>query len=384
MASIDHPEGKPRVRWKDPDGTPHAKTCRTELAARELLRAVQHCEDTGKIWKPESRIEAPSLRAIAGRWVEALNRTLAPRTVERLVQMGDPFLDWYEERHGKDAGPRHLSRSTVEAYWEHVRTPATGRYLHRRTETTARKHIEAIHLLWEWAADREEYADRVLGEEAVPRCRKMTLPRRPATTPRVAPTWAEMDMAIDAAEGWRRCVLIVMRCTGLRVQQAMGLRWDDVDGDHLTIRGELGKMPAERVGRRIPVAPVLLAEWRSPRLAAWTDPAWIVPCRTGWDRADSEDRVVRSRDIAAIWSRTRAREAAWRGRPDHAFRAGFQTGVRALGASREASEYLVGHALPGLDASYIDVDQVFKLPEAVALVPAIVAREIAASSRARA
>jgi integrase len=358
MASIDRPRGKPRVRWTDPDGTPHAKTCETDRAARDLLRAVQYAEDVGRVWKPETEVAVPALRAISERWVDSCERRLAGRTVDRLVQMADAFLDWYEAEHGAGAGAAHLSRATLERYWDHVRAPATGRYIHQRAETTARKHMEAVHLLWEWAADREEYA------ADVPRVRRMELPRKPATTPRPAPTWAEMDAAVGAAEGWRRCVLLVMRCTGLRVQQVMGLRWDDVVGDHLTIRGELGKSHQERSGRVIPVAPVLLAEWRAPSIAEWTDDVLVVPCPL-------PHRLVRSRDIAGVWKRTDARTAAWEGRPDHAFRAGFQTGLRALGVAREATEYLVGHSMPGLDASYIDPDQALHLPAAVARVPAI-------------
>lgn len=358
MASIDHPRGRPRVRWRDPDGAPRTRTLTTERTAREFLAIVQRCEDLGLVWQPEERRQVPSLRDIAGKWIAACDRKLAPRTVDRLGQMGDAFLDWYEVQHGPAAEPRHLSRALLELYWDHVRTPATGRYIHRRTESTARKHIEAIHLLWAWAADREEY------EGDVPRFRAMDLPRRPAVEPRPAPTWAEMDACIAVSEGWRRCVLIVMRCTGLRVQQAMRLRWDDLDGSRLTLRGELGKSGQERGGRVVPVAPVLLAEWQAPRLAAWDDPAWIVPCPL-------PHRTVRARDIARLWRLTDARPAAWRGRPDHAFRAGVQTSLQESGARREATEYLVGHAMKGQDASYIEAERAWGLAAAVALVPAM-------------
>jgi integrase len=364
MASIDRPRGKPRVRWEDPDGTPHAKTCATEAAARDLLRQVQWCEDTGRIWKPEVLPEVPSLRRVFEAWTSYLHRrNLAPRTVDGLVEKGDAFLAWYEARHGAGAAPAHLSRTLLETYWDHVRTPATGRYIHRRGESTARKHIETIHLFWEWAAEREEYeAPGLDGKPIVPRARRMDLPKRPPTTDRPAPTWAEMDQAIAAATGWRRAAAVVMRATGLRVQQVMQLRWSDVDGDFLVIRGELGKMDQEREGRTIPLAPVLLAEWRAPRIAEWTDPTWIVPC-------PHEHRTMRARDMARIWSKTSARRAAWEGRPDHAFRAGFQTSLRADDVKREATEYLVGHALPGLDASYIEPIRAFRLVEAVAKVP---------------
>ncbi len=360
MASIDHPRGSPRVRWTEPDGTPRNRTCKTERAARELLRAVQLAEDTGRKWEPESTPEIPTLRGIAAAWITACHRRLAPRTVTGLGQQADGFLDWYESKYGATAGPAHLSRLTVEQFWDHVRSPKTGRYVHRRSETTARKHIEAVHLLWAWAYDREEF------EPHVPRVRRMELPRKGATTPRNAPTWAEMDSAITASDGWRRCVLIVMRCTGLRVQQVMGLLWDDLNEKRgmLTIRGELGKPNTERTGRVIPVAPVLLAEWRASRLADWDDPDWIVPC-------PHNHRLVRSRDIALIWKRAGVPLASWKGRPDHAFRAGFQTELAAAGVDRAAREYLVGHAQPGQDASYIEANRGLRLGDVVAQVPAM-------------
>lgn len=369
MASIDHPRGKPRVRWTDPDGTPHARTCATEKAARELCRAVQFAEDTGKRWTDhdEGTPQAPTLRAVSAAWITACERRLAPRTVTNRAQHVDAFLIWY----GLAADPSRLSRLTMETYWDHVRTPATGRYIHRRTETTARKHVETIHLLWAWAYGREEY------EPFIPRPRPMDLPRKPAKTPRAAPTWAQMDAAISACDSWRRCALIVMRCTGLRVQQVMGLRWEDLDTQTglLTIRGELGKPGSERTGRIIPVAPVLLAEWRAGDLASWDDAAWIVPC-------PHAHRLMRARDVALVWKWASVSESAWKGRPDHAFRAGFQTELAAMGVARESREYLVGHAQPGQDVSYIEAVRGLRLVETVAKIPALAVAPITRSETA--
>ncbi len=367
MASIDHPRGKPRVRWCDPDGTPHARTCSTEKAAREILRAVQHAEDVGRKWVDEGTPQTLTLRAVARAWITACERRLAPRTVTNRAQHLDAFIAWY----GKDAEPGLLSRLLLERYWDFVRTVATGRYIHRRTETTARKHIETIHLLWTWAYGREEY------EPHVPRPRLMELPRKPAKTPRAAPTWAQMDAAISACGSWRRCALIVMRCTGLRVQQVMGLRWEDLDTATglLTIRGELGKPGSERTGRIVPVAPALLAEWRAPGLAEWTDKAWIVPC-------PHTHRLMRARDVALVWTHAGVTASTWKGRPDHAFRAGFQTELAAMGIAREAREYLVGHAQPGQDVSYIEAIRGLQLVSVVAKVPALAVARIERSETA--
>jgi integrase len=55
-------------------------------------------------------------------------------------------------------------------------------------------------------------------------------------------------------------VFIVFRFTGLRVSQAMGLRWEDFDFERrtLTFRGELRKTTQEHQGRIIHVSQHLL------------------------------------------------------------------------------------------------------------------------------
>ena len=178
------------------------------------------------------------------------------------------------------------------------------------------------------------------------------------------PTWAEADACVEHCIGWRRNLAMVMRYTGLRVQQAMGLRWDDLDLDTATLRmrGELGKSRQERAGRIIPVSPHLVAEVQG----------WGV--REGWlveagGRATERRLACRSHAVGGAWRRAGVREEAWKGRPQHAFRKAFVSGLIGAGASREAVEHLVGHSL-GLAGVYTDSD-VLGLRAAVALVPAI-------------
>jgi len=60
----------------------------------------------------------------------------------------------------------------------------------------------------------------------------------------LAPTWAEMDAAVAACRGWHRDLVATLRGTGLRRDQAMRLRWGDVDlGEGLlSLRGERGRL----------------------------------------------------------------------------------------------------------------------------------------------
>ena len=354
MASIDYPRNRPRVRWRDPDGTPRARTCESEKAAKDLLRQVQYAEDTGRIWQPEAVRQTTPLREIGAAWLRSIHTRLSEKTAYNHASNAETFITWYEQQNGVGADASHLSQSMLEAYWNHLR--ATGRWGHNRIVATCHKHMVTVHLLWEWAESRDVY------EGEIPRPRRMDLPPVTLPPPRPAPTWAEMDACISAGSGWRRCVLVVMRCTGLRAQQVMRLRWEHVMDGMLYMPGELGKSQQERSGRVVPVAPCLLREWKERQLCAWTDDTWIVPC-------PHEHRLIRPRDVGRIWEMTGARRATWEGRPDHCFRAGFQTGLRAMGFSRELTEYLVGHAMPGVDIHYIDPLQAMPLTQALNRLP---------------
>ena len=294
----------------------------------------------------------------------------------RKEQFLGAWLDWFDLRLKREALVDDLSRAMLAEYHAHILRPTTGRFVHGRGRETVRKHIGEIELAWRWVWERGgDY-----GVE-VPRPQRLRLQREPPLW-LPAPTWPEMDAAIACLDGWRRRVCVVMRCTGLRVQQVMGLMWADLDLERATIhvRGELGKSLQERSGRVIPIAPVLVAE-----LAGWgTREGWLVDC-------PHEHRIVRARDIGRGWERAGVRPEVWdglpgrKGRPDHAFRAGFETGLMARMVRRETVDYLVGHSL-GITAHYADPWAALGLREAVALVPEIgaeVVPSITAAGRGR-
>ncbi len=168
-----------------------------------------------------------------------------------------------------------------------------------------------------------------------------------------------MDACIAAASGWIRKVAIVMRFTGLRVQQVMALKKTDISSERetLQVRGELGKSPSEKAGRIVPVSRHLLDE-----ISTWTHSGpWLVPC-------PRKQRLARSRDMARAWRRAGVRGAIWENRPDHCFRRGFISELRRAGADSDAVEHLVGHKLAGQKAAYID-PKFLPLDQAVATIP---------------
>lgn len=120
----------------------------------------------------------------------------------------------------------------------------------------------------------------------------------------------------------------------------------------LRIRPELGKSKAERRGRWVPIAPALVEE-----LSGWgRREGFVIPC-------PREHREARARDAARAWRRAGVDPGRWEGSAHHAFRAGFQSGLKQLGADDEVVEFLVGHSR-GIREHYVS-------PEALPLVAAV-------------
>jgi len=177
-----------------------------------------------------------------------------------------------------------------------------------------------------------------------------------------------MDSCIACANGSQQQLYTVLRFTGLRVQQAMELRWDDLDLDDaiLHVRPELGKTQQEKMGRWVPVSEHLVEV-----VSGWgRREGYLVPTRRGLGAGHRSPRLARSRDARRAWDRAieqyDVRPAVAR-LPHHSFRAGFVTGLKRLGADDEAVENLVGHSL-GLRGLYTDPDAL-PMKEAVSLIP---------------
>jgi integrase len=278
--------------------------------------------------------------------------------MERYGLRLEVFKRWLQARYGErvELHVGLLSVSLLSEYYEALVDfePRNG----GRSKDTRRRMVEDEMLAWKWAYESEEYG------EWMPRPGKVEMTR---DAPRrvYAPSWKEMDACIAASRGWIRQVAVLMRFTGLRVQQAMLLKWDDFDLADATlyVRPELGKTPHERAGRLVPVSPHLGHE-----LATWgRGDDYVVA--SGRRRGGARERVFRARDLGRAWARAGVRERVWHGRPSHAFRKGFVTGLKRAGAEGEAVEFLVGHKLPGLRDVYLDPDA-HELREAVVRIPA--------------
>lgn len=363
MAYIRRHGRKYSVRWRDLRGTERSKSCPTSESARRLKRDVEEAIAQGHDWQPDRVRGEPRLMEMFRAYLARCHRLQAHATAVAKARHLDKFGRFLGARQG-DAARVYadvLTRSLLADYYAD---------LDGLEKTTKKKNVQAVEAAWKWAFEEEEF------REYVPYPLRLEMPSG-VSTPTVAPTWAEMDACIAAThdllqghgQGYRRPhigqyqLTVLLRFTGLRVQQAMRLRWDDVDltNARLTVRGELGKTKAEKRGRIVPVSAHLV-----DLLAGWgRRDGWIVESlRTG-----PQVRVARQRDMCRAWARAVVREDAWKGQSHHAFRKGFVSGLRRAGADPDAVEYLVGHSL-GLKGVYTDPDAL-ALKEAVALIPAV-------------
>jgi integrase len=202
--------------------------------------------------------------------------------------------------------------------------------------------------LWRWAEDDPDGwpgvprapsdAGRVLADAPV---------RRDAPP---APTWAEMDAVIRLAPSPEVAhILAMMRATGLRIGQVLGALAGDLDIDRATLRVRVGKSRREKAAQRtVPVSRDLLATL-GPRLAACAPADLLFP--SPGDPA--RPRVSPAALVRRLWETSTeagtARRETWaperrRSRPDHAFRAGFLSGLARQGVELEVREALAGHA----------------------------------------
>ena len=342
MSSLIKYRGKWRLKWRDPDGTPRTRTFDLKPHAEAFRREVDADLALGRPWTPRIARALPLLGDAIDAFIADRSRTLSPATLTRYGMELDLFARFIGD---ETATVAVLSRDTLARYYTWLRIPANSYVGKQRTTNTTRKLVEVVHRAWSWMFDHDELSKHV----SPPRRIEMPAVSFAAT---VAPTWEEMDRCIAHINvRWQQQLAVILRFTGLRANQAMRLVWADFDLDRATmrVRPELGKSTQERTGRTVPISQHLVAI-----LAGWgrREGYVIESTRTG-----ARERVARDRDVALAWARAGVRSEAWAGRPHHAFRKGFVSGLKREGADSDAVEMLIGHSL-GLRGVYTDPDAI--------------------------
>lgn len=356
MASVHRRGEKWAVRWRDLRGRQRSKDAPDQRTARRIQRQVEASLAAGRDWDPRESRGAPDLDAVTRAYVARCARVLAPRTALRYAHFLDLFLAWLRTRERTAPVPEVLTEALLEEYHAHLRS--TGLHGHPRSGTTARKHVEAIQLLWRWAWDHNDQP----GWDVIPQPRRLELPRRPRPAAK-APTWAEADLYVAACRGldWLYRDAVLGRALGTRLSETCLLDWSDVDLDaaRLTLRPETTK--GGYGGRTLPMPPWLMAE-----MAGWGVREGRV--------VGAPEYVLRhgggTRQPVDAWKRSGVAERVWRGQPTHALRKCWKSGMLALGFPKHAVDLYVGHSLGQVDGAYIDPDVAADLVALAAAVPA--------------
>lgn len=277
-------------------------------------------------------------------YVQERERTLKASSIEQIDRSLVIFLRWLQGPRRRLVRADALSRGTVAAFYDHM---INARGVSPRT---ARWRTEHIQRAWRWLYENEDLGGWI---SRPARLEMPTIPREVTK----APTFADVDAAIEQATGPHRRLLILLRFLGLRLEQARSLTWDDFDleAKQLHVRGELGKTVSERSGRHVPISPHL------------------VELMSGWGRRDGtvvDFPVTRVRIwqlTRRAWERSGVDSALWGRQPHHSLRKAFVSELRRSGGDWDAVEYLVGHAL-GIRGVYTDPTSL-RLVETVSRIP---------------
>lgn len=205
---------------------------------------------------------------------------------------------------------------------------------------------------WPWASDQD-----VPGLQPAPRDLKTIMPRNAVyRTPARIPTWAEIDEMLSRITVPRaRTAALLMRATGLRLDQVGAVRGDHFDLEAGTLTVVKEKSASEHaMQREVPVPAWLVPAIRS--MGAWSSGP-LVPLQDRYgNRFDEPMRSPRnlSRYFTNAWEKAakekKVRADIWlpanrqKGNPTHILRARYMAHMREQGVQEYVIDYLVGHS----------------------------------------
>ena len=354
-----------KLRWRETHETPAglevkarsftvADEAEVPVVAVEIRRAL----DRQGWWEPASAT-APALarpmdvdiEAVAGEWVtrKVGRLRLAESTKANLKGSVQRFFEGVRAvAKLPEDGPipaRHLNRDVVEQ--------VTVWLAQRYAEGTVYQTLHPVlREFWPWASDHG-----VAGLEPATRDTKSLMPNNAVyAPPNVLPTLAEVDAMIARITVPRaKVAAVLMRATGLRIEQVANLRGADFDVAENTLVIAKGKSRREKAMMRTVAVPT----WLVPTLkalGAWRDGQLI----QHMDRYGGiYDEVMPSpRNLAihfkSAWARAVkdgvARPGIWKpgnrvkASTTHTLRAVYQATLEEAGVRDAVIDWLVGHA----------------------------------------
>lgn len=337
-----------------------------EASAWRVYHLVKDALERGFWWTPGALRQAapaavPSLQDTLNGFIShRAMRGDAPETQRALVTGLKRFGNWLQ-RETDDASLRALAglygihgEDALYAYVAWLgRAQPLGEGLATRTVI---QYGSIASRFWAWAERRYRGVVPVRPEFEM---------KAPPPAKISAPTWAQMHAVLRAAEDDSPVYYkaFLLQCfLGLRVGQALRLRWEDVDLERrvLHVRGEIGKTRAEKAGRLIPISDHLVEA-----LAGWGRREGLVVPRERTTKVERASRKVRYAAVYRILEASEVPFEVWSGCSTHFIRKGFMTNLTREGADRGLVELYVGHSVPsGLSESawsYLDRDSLVEV-----------------------
>ncbi len=353
-----------KLRWRETHETndglvakARSFTVATEADVPAMALEIRRALDRQGWWDPDvaaSPVKARplevDLEAIAGEWVSRKvgRRRLATSTKQNLKGAMQRFFEGLRAVEVLPDGPipaRHLNRDSVER--------VTVWLAERYAEGTVYQTLHPVlREFWPWASDHG-----VAGLEPAPRDTRSLMPRNAVyAPPNVLPTLAEVDAMIARITVPRAQVAaVLMRATGLRIEQVAHIRGEDLDAEAHTLVIRKGKSRREQALMRTVAVPT----WLVPtlrELGALRDGMLIqhmdrygqvydepMPSprnlaqhfKRAWEKA-AKDEVCRP----GIWAPGNRRKAS----TTHALRAVYQATLEEAGVRDGVIDWLVGHS----------------------------------------
>lgn len=366
------PDGTWRVRWREwteiqgvRSRVQRSRVVSTEADAIDVRAKILRALERGEIWEESAR-ELPvvaSFDAVCAAWLR--HKLAIGREPSTILRYGFAFAAFFRAarraRQLKDNAPLPVNALSASLFTDVL-------LLSRNTdgERSAGYATRVALDAWTWAGDDPA---RWPGIPVAPRDKTAILPSQPPYEAGPAPTIAELDACLSRLNGASRLMKagIIMRYTGLRIQQVYELDEEDIDLQQMVIVVRGGKSRREKASiRRVPITEAFVNDIGPYLSKQIKGPGASTPSerfRRAWEIA-TEDGKVR-REVWAPRNRTNSR-------PDHAFRAGFQAHLVRAGVRDEVISALVGHA-PGIRGRhYVGLDSMADaMRAAVELIPPI-------------
>jgi integrase len=252
------PDGKLEIGWRDTEGKQRWRAVDGGLPAARAQLAVEHAKRS----RGERVAVDPRLRFgdAADKWWDARAVKLRPATQ---VAYG--------------AALKHLRRDFGTRRMIDIAPADIAAFVTRQQAAglkgwTVRAHLAVLGLVFNYAARR-------LGLPGANPVGLLDHSERPNTSDESAKrilTAAELDRLLAAIEPEHRLIFELIAETGVRLSEALGIVWSEVDfdGESLTLTHQLGRdakrapLKTKRSRRTLEVTPSLVAKLRAHKIAS--------------------------------------------------------------------------------------------------------------------